>query len=151
MGAQEPLNPATVAQAMFDQDRASQSLGMRIESVEVGKAVMTMTVTPEMVNGLEVCHGGFLFTLADSAMAFASNAANSRAFASQAEIDFVNPASLGTELTATATQIVERGRLGVHDVTIRDEHHETIAVFRGRTITVGGDVVPPDPAGVSRS
>lgn len=140
MGAEVDSDPMLVAQSMFERDNASQSLGIELVEVEVGRSVLSMTVLPHMVNGLEVCHGGFLFTLADSAMAFASNADNQRAFASHADIDFVNPAPLGTMLTATATTIVERGKLNVHDVVITDDGGTTIAVMRGRTLTVGGPV-----------
>lgn len=142
MGAEVGPDPMTVAKAMYERDRASKYLGMKLVEVEVGRAVLSMTVLPDMVNGLDVCHGGFLFTFADSAMAFASNADNERAFASHADIDFVNAAPLGTKLTATATTIVERGKLNVHDVTIVDESGTTVAVMRGRTLTVGGPVAP---------
>ena len=141
MGAEVGPDPASVAAAMYERDRASQHLGIELISVEIGRAVLSMSVLPAMVNGLDVCHGGFLFTFADSAMAFASNAANERAFASHADIDFVNPAPLGTVLTATATTVVERGKLSIHDVTIVDADGTTIAVMRGRTLTVGGAVV----------
>ncbi len=140
MGAEVGPDPMVVAEAMFDRDAASQSLGMALVEVEIGRAVLSMTVLDHMVNGLEVCHGGFLFTFADSAMAFASNAGNERAFASHADIDFVNPAPLGAELTATATTVVARGKLNVHDVVITDAAGTTIAVMRGRTLTVGGPV-----------
>ena len=141
MGAELDHDPAAVAAAMFERDRASQHLGIEVVSVEVGRAVLSMTVLPSMVNGLDVCHGGFLFTLADSAMAFASNATNERAFASHADIDFVNAAPLGTRLTATATTAVQRGKLMIHDVVVSDDQNVTIAAMRGRTLTVGGSVV----------
>ncbi len=129
---------------MYVNDQASQLLGIELVAVEAGRAVATMTVRPDMVNGLDVCHGGFLFTLADTAMAFASNTGdgetNPTAFASHADIDFVNPAPLGTVLTAASRVETTRAKLTVHNVVIDAEDGTTIAVFRGRTITTSTGV-----------
>ncbi len=92
-----------------------------------------MTVRDEHCNGLGVCHGGLIFTLADTAMAFASNADGSRAFATNAEVDFVNAARAGDHLVAVCTTIVQRGRAAVHDVEVR-AGDTVVAVFRGRTL-----------------
>ena len=123
---------------MFSKDRASRSFGMEILEVDVGRAVVTMTVGPDMVNGLDVCHGGIIFTLADSAMAFATNAANQYALATNAEIDWVRPGRLGSILTATATQHHQRGRNAITDVVVTDEDGAVIALMRGRTRAVDG-------------
>ncbi len=131
MGGQ--IAPAVVE--MFASDRASQALGMRIVEAVSGRAVVTMAVREEMVNGLEVCHGGVIFTLADSAMAFASNA-HSRSLATNAEMDFVSGAKLGDVLTAVGTVTVRRGKAAIHDVVVTNQNAETIAVFRGRTLSV---------------
>lgn len=92
-----------------------------------------MTVTDDMVNGLGIGHGGLVFALADSAMAFATNGTGTPAVAVQAEIDWVRPAKLGARLTATASNVHGYGRNAITDVVVRDENDETIAIFRGRT------------------
>ncbi len=124
---------------MYADDQASQLLGIQLVEVSAARAVVTMKVRPNMVNGLGVCHGGFLFTLADTAMAFASNTGAAgeprpTAFASQADIDFLNPAAMGATLTATSAVEARRGKLTVHNVTVDADDGTTIAVFRGRTI-----------------
>jgi len=133
-----------VADAMYRGDLASQSLGITLVAVEAGRATVTMTVRPDMINGLGVCHGGLIFTLADSAMAFASNAANERSLAVHADIDWLNPARPGAVLTAQAEERTRRGRTAVNDAVVTDETGTVIATFRGRTLTVGGSVLPPD-------
>lgn len=130
----------TVA-AMFAEDRASKHLGMTIDRSGDGHAVVSMTVTDDMVNGLGIGHGGLVFALADSAMAFATNDTGTPAVAVQAEIDWLRPAQLGARLTATAHRVHEHGRNAITDVTVADEHGETIAVFRGRTRLLKGQ--PP--------
>ena len=128
---------------MFERDAASQALGMQVVSAADGRATLAMTVRDDMVNGLQTCHGGLIFSLADSAMAFASNAGNERAFAVHAAIDWVNPATLGMELTATATAIMTRGRTVLHDVKVTAQDGTVIALFRGQTRRVGGTHLPP--------
>ena len=122
------------ARAVYADDRASQTLGIDLVSAEAGRAVVTMTVRPDQCNGLGVCHGGLIFTLADTAMAFATNADGGRAFATNAEVDFVNAARAGDELRAECVRIVHRGRATVCDVTVRNSTGEVVAVFRGRTL-----------------
>ena len=122
------------ARAMYADDLASQGLGIEVAAASDGRAVTTMTVRPDQCNGLGVCHGGIVFTLADTAMAFATNATGARAFATNAEIDFVNAARAGDVLRAECVRVVERGRAGVNDVTVRNQDGEVIAVFRGRTL-----------------
>ena len=131
-------SPRDVTEAIFAKDKASQLLGMTVVEVSEGHAVVTMTIGPEMLNGLGVCHGGFIFSLADSAMAFSSNASNRYALATNAEIDWVRPGQLGSTLTATATERHHKGRNGITDVVVTDENGEAIALFRGRTRQVDG-------------
>ena len=131
-------SPRTVADAIFTRDPASNGLGMEIVEVADGRAVMTMTVRPDMVNGLDVCHGGLIFTLADSAMAFSSNCGNEKALAVNAEIDWVSPGRVGDVLTATAEQQHRRGRNAITDVTVTDQTGRTVALFRGRVRFVEG-------------
>jgi acyl-CoA thioesterase len=132
-----PDGGALPAIAMFDRDAASRALGMRLVDAGEGWAVIEMTVRPDMVNGLDTCHGGVIFTLADSAMAVASNSSNERSFAIHADIDWLNPGQVGSVLTATAHQTTRRGRTAVNDVTVIDDGGTVVAMFRGRTRSVG--------------
>lgn len=131
------------AQALWDDDPASQRLGMAIAHIGPGRAALTMTVTEAMANGHGTCHGGFIFTLADSAFAFACNTVDQRSVAQQAAITFVAPAFVGDHLTATAREISRRGRGGITDVTVTNQKGETIAEFRGHSRTVKGTLLPP--------
>lgn len=124
----------TAATEMRNGDRASAWLGIKVTNARPGEATAELVVLDHHCNGLGVCHGGFIFTLADTAMAFATNAGGNRAFATNAEIDFVEAAKSGDRLTATCTQIVERGRAGVCDVKVLNQSGTTVAVFRGRTL-----------------
>ncbi|MCK7549182.1 hydroxyphenylacetyl-CoA thioesterase PaaI [Marinobacter koreensis] len=128
------------AEHMFARDRASQKLGMKIESVAPGKAVLTMTVTGDMVQGHGSCHGGYLFTLADSAFAFACNTYDRATVASGCSIDFMSGAKEGDRLTATAEERSRGGRTGVYDITLTNQDGRTVALFRGRSYEVRGTV-----------
>ncbi len=127
--------------SMYVDDAASQALGITIEVERPGHATATMTVRPDMVNGLGVCHGGLLFTLADTAMAFASNAYGEATFAIHAEIDWLLPTREGQVVVAVASEIAKPGRTAVHDVAITADG-ELVAIFRGRTRSVGRKVSP---------
>jgi acyl-CoA thioesterase len=129
------------ANAMWKDDSASSGLGMTIVDVGSGRATLTMTVQPHMVNGQRIAHGGFIFTLADSAFAFACNSHNEKAVAAQGDITFIKPGNLGDMLTATAREISRSGRSGIYDVrvTVGDE---VIAEFRGHSRTIGGTWLP---------
>ena len=120
------------AAAMWAQDAASQAMGMKLDSVQPGYARMTMQVRDDMVNGHRICHGGFVFTLADSAFAFACNTYGQVTVAQDCDIVFVAPARLGDVLTAEATERHRFGRNGIYDVTVRRDG-EVIAEFRGRS------------------
>ena len=128
------------ARAMYAQDHASQALGMRILEVRPGYARLSMTVREDMVNGHELCHGGLIFTLADSAFAFACNTYNSVTVASAANVEFLLPARLGDELTATAEERSRSKRTGVYDVVVRNGQGESVALFRGRSHELGGSI-----------
>lgn len=134
------------ARAMFEQDRASQSLGMRILEICPGYARLAMSVRGDMVNGHQLCHGGLIFTLADSAFAFACNTYNAVTVASAASIDFLLPARLGDELTATAEERSRSKRTGVYDVLVRNQEGESVALFRGRSHQLGGGVTADAPS-----
>jgi acyl-CoA thioesterase len=126
---------------MFAQDRASQALGMRIIEVTPGYAQLAMSVREDMVNGHQICHGGLIFTLADSAFAFACNTYNAVTVAAGATIEFLAPGRLGDELTATAQEQSRSRRTGVYDVTVRNQRGECIALFRGRSHETGGRLI----------
>jgi acyl-CoA thioesterase len=128
------------ARAMFDQDLASQKLGMRIVEVRPGYARLVMAVREDMVNGHELCHGGLIFTLADSAFAFACNTYDAVTVAAAAAIEFLLPARLGDELTAIAEERSRSKRIGVYDVIVRNQKGESVALFRGRSHEIGGSV-----------
>jgi acyl-CoA thioesterase len=131
-----------VAAAMFARDSASQSLGMQVKETRPGYARLTLIVRPDMLNGHAICHGGIVFTLADSAFAFACNSRNQNTVASGGSIDFLAPAKAGDELTAEAAERALLGRIGVYDVTVTNQEGRTIALFRGRSYRVTGEVIP---------
>lgn len=133
-------SPTEVSAAMHAKDEVAHGMDMSIDAVSDGSAVVSMTVTSVMANGLGVCHGGLLFTLADTAMAHASNAADARAFSTTAQIDWINSAFVGQRLTASSTRVSQRGKSSIHDVVITNDLDETIALVRGQTLTVGGPV-----------
>jgi len=129
------------ADAMWKEDGASQGLGMQILEVKAGHAVLAMTIQPHMVNGHGIAHGGSIFTLADSAFAFACNSHNQRTVAAQCNISFIRPGKLGDTLVAAAREISRTGRSGIYDVrvTVNDT---VVAELRGHSRTIGGALVP---------
>ncbi len=132
------VSPRAAAESMYADDAASQGLGMEITEIDYGRAVLTMTVGADMVNGLDICHGGLIFSLADSAMAFATNSYNRFAVATNAEIDWVAPARRGDVLTATASERHRSGRNAITDVVVNNQDGRTVAHFRGRTRQIDG-------------
>lgn len=130
-----------VAAEMFARDTASQAMGMRISKVGPGRAELTMKVRADMLNGHATCHGGFIFTLADSAFAFACNSANLTTVASGCSIDFIAPARENDVLTATGAERSLSGRTGVYDIEVRNQRGETVALFRGKSHRIKGHVI----------
>lgn len=130
------------AAAMWAEDRASQRLGMKIEHIAPGEATLSMEITEAMTNGHENGHGGYIFTLADSAFAFACNTYNAVTVGQQASINYVAPARLGDRLTATAREASRSGRSGVYDVNITNQDGRPVAHFRGLSRAVKGSYVP---------
>ncbi|BDH46043.1 phenylacetic acid degradation protein PaaD [Salmonella enterica subsp. enterica serovar Choleraesuis] len=125
------------ARLMFARDNCARSLGIEIIEMGEGRAVLTMTVSEEMLNGHQTCHGGQLFSLADTAFAYACNSQGLAAVASGCNIDFVRPAQAGDRLTASAT-VRHQGKLtGVYDIEIINQHEKTVALFRGRAHRLG--------------
>ncbi len=127
---------------MWQDDEASQHLGINIDKIGPGFAVLSMTVTGFMTNGHRTCHGGFIFSLADSAFAFACNSYNQRAVAQHAAVTFIAPAYEGDRLFATARETSRRGRGGIYDVSVVNQAGEQIAEFRGHSRTVKGTYLP---------
>jgi acyl-CoA thioesterase len=126
------------AEAMWAEDRASPGLGMRLDDIGPGRARMSLTVQETMVNGHGICHGGFIFALADSAMAFAANSHGDRAVAQHNSITYVRPGRLGERLVAEATERVREGRSGIYDVRVTSSDGGVVAEFRGHTRLSGG-------------
>ena len=145
MNVKAALSPEDVARAcadaMWAEDDASKGLGMEIVEIGPGYATLAMTVRPDMVNGQRIAHGGFIFTLADSAFAFACNSHNERVVAAQGQITFITPGRLGDRLGATAQEIHRSGRSGIYDVrvTVGDT---VIAEFRGHSRVIPGTWFP---------
>lgn len=130
-----------VAGEMYTRDRASQMMGMKVVKVGPGHAELVMVVRADMLNGHATCHGGFIFTLADSAFAFACNSGNQTTVASGCTIDFVAPAREGDLLTAVAQERSVSGRTGLYDIDVHNQRGEAIALFRGRSYRLKGHVV----------
>ncbi|HEY0766903.1 MAG TPA: hydroxyphenylacetyl-CoA thioesterase PaaI [Steroidobacteraceae bacterium] len=129
---------------LFERDRASQALGMRIMDVRPGWARVVMMVRGDMVNGHAVCHGGIVFALADSAFAFACNSHNENTVAAAATIDFLAAAREGDELTAEASELWRTKRNGIYEIVVSNQRGERIALFRGRSYRIDGQVVSGD-------
>jgi acyl-CoA thioesterase len=133
-------DPQTLAQrsaaAMYDADLASRHLGIQISQIAPGRATARMLVRDTMVNGHAICHGGYVFLLADTAFAFACNTYGPTTVAAACDIAFLGPARLGDELIAEATERHRLGRSGIYDVTVRLPDSTVIAEFRGHSRTL---------------
>jgi acyl-CoA thioesterase len=141
----EVLDPLKVAQAvgegMFANDAAARGLGMEIDSIGPGAARISMTVRPDMLNGFDICHGGFITALADTAFAYACNSYNELTVAAGVVVDFLLPVHEGDRLTADAREVALKGRTGVYDITVTNQDRKTVAVMRGRSFTQKGKSV----------
>ena len=129
------------ADTMWNDDKASQALGMEIEITGVGAASARMTIRDDMVNGLDVCHGGLVFALADTAFAFACNAYDVQTFAASCQIEFLRPGILGDVLLATASEDHRGRRSGYYTVKISNQRDELVALFRGRSANNGKPIL----------
>ncbi len=135
---------ARVGETMFAADRASRDfMGMELVSCEPGRAVMRMAVRESMLNGHDICHGGLIFTLADSTFAFACNSRNNVTVAAGCSIEFLKPVQLGDVLTCEGVEKLLQGRHGIYDMTVTNQAGETVAMFRGKSAQIKGTVVPP--------
>ena len=138
---------ARVGQVMFANDVASQdTMGMELVTVEPGRAVMRMTVQPRHLNGHQICHGGFIFTLADSTFAFACNSHNRNTVAAGCSIEFLKPAHAGDVLVCEGAEQMLQGRHGIYDMVVRNQRGDTVAMFRGKSAQIPGTVFPEEEA-----
>jgi acyl-CoA thioesterase len=136
---------------LFANDRASKAMGMRIVAISEGAAFLEMKVRDDMLNGFDICHGGFITTLADSAFAFACNSTGEMTVAAGLTVDFLAPAKAGDVLTARAFEVVQSGRTGVYDITVTNQRGEQVAMVRGRAHRMKDRrVLPADGAGARR-
>lgn len=140
------MSPQELAEAcaglMWEDDNASQALGMEIIRIAPGEAVIRMTVTKAMTNGHGNMHGGYLFTLADSAFAFACNTYNQVTVAQHCSITYIKPGSLGDVLTAEAREVSRQGRSGIYDIRLSREDGTVVAEFRGHSRTINRTFLP---------
>lgn len=136
---------ARVGEAMFSVDAASKDfLQMELVACEPGRAVMRMKVREPMLNGHKICHGGLIFTLADSTFAFACNSHNKVTVAAGCSIEFLKPAHLGDVLTCEGVEQMLQGRHGIYDMRVTNQKGETVAMFRGKSATIQGTVLPEE-------
>ncbi len=143
MPGPDPLDVARrCADAMYAADEASRRAGVTVADVSPGRAVARMTVRADMINGHDICHGGFVFLLADTAFAFACNTYDAVTVAQACDIVFVEPGRLGDELVATAVERLRAGRTGIYDITVRRAADDAVvAEFRGRSRTINGTIL----------
>ena len=131
-----------VGRGMYARDVAAQALGIALLEIRPGYARVSMSVRPDMVNGHDICHGGLIFTLADTAFAYSCNAYNRTAVAQHCTITFLAPARRGDVLTAEAVEQARSGRNGVYDIKVTNQKGEVVALFRGNSRVIEGEVVP---------
>jgi acyl-CoA thioesterase len=131
-----------VGRGMYARDVAAQALGIALLEIRPGYARMSMPVRPDMVNGHDICHGGLIFTLADTAFAYSCNAYNRTAVAQHCTITFLAPARRGDLLAAEAEERARSGRNGVYDIKVTNQKGEAVALFRGNSRVIEGEVVP---------
>ena len=151
-GVTAPVRAAHPAHPILEHDATSEWLGIQVEHLADGQAVITMNLRPEMLNGFSIAHGGMVFAFADTAFALACNPAGEKSLAemdtitvaSGADINFISSARAGEKLRAEASRRAAAGRSGVYDIQVTAESPDgstrVIAEFRGRSRTV------PNPA-----
>ncbi|MDQ0620795.1 acyl-CoA thioesterase [Paraburkholderia sp. GV068] len=151
----QPLHPAEMtpdelaratAAAMYENDACSRALGLEIVEVRAGYARLRMAVREDFLNGHQICHGGLIFTLADSSFAFACNSRNVNTVASGCSIEFLRPVHGGDVLTAEAVEQTLNGRTGIYDIRVTNRAGDTVAMFRGKSAQIKGSVIPQTPS-----
>ena len=133
---------AGVGRGMYARDRAAQALGIDLIEIRPGYARMTMKVRPDMVNGHDICHGGLIFTLADTAFAYACNSGNKTTVAQSCVITFLSAARTGDVLTATASERNRSQRTGLTEIDVTDQNGKLVAAVRGHSYQIKGEVIP---------
>jgi len=139
------VSPDACSVALHENDYAAKALGVRILSTSLGESVLSMQVRQDMLNGHGSCHGGMIFTLADTAFAHACNSGNKPTVASGCTIDYIAPGKEGDILTARASERSRSGRTGIYDIEVLNQNEQLIAVFRGRSYQLKGSVVSEMP------
>ena len=138
-----------VGEPMYAADEASKdTMGMELLACQPGRASMRMVVRPLHLNGHKICHGGFIFTLADSTFAYACNSRNHATVANGCSIEFLRPAHEGDVLTADGVEQTLSGRHGIYDIRVSNQKGQAVALFRGKSTQISGTVIP-EPAGAS--
>ena len=138
-----------VGESMYAADEASKdTMGMELLACQPGRASMRMVVRPLHLNGHKICHGGFIFTLADSTFAYACNSRNHATVANGCSIEFLRPAHEGDVLTAEGVEQTLSGRHGIYDIRVSNQKGQAVALFRGKSAQISGTVIP-EPAGAS--
>ena len=134
-----------VGESMYAADEASKdTMGMELLSCQPGRASMRMVVRPLHLNGHKICHGGFIFTLADSTFAYACNSRNHATVANGCSIEFLRPAHEGDVLRAEACEQSLAGRHGIYDIRVNNQKGQAVALFRGKSTQIAGTVIPAD-------
>lgn len=131
-----------IGKVAAERDLTARNLGVALISMAPGGCTLRMTVRPDMVNSHGTCHGGIIFTLADSAFGYACNSFNRNAVAQQCDITYLKPVAVGTVLTVTAELRETAGRSSIYDMTVRDESGSAVALFRGLAREIGGEIIP---------
>jgi len=141
-----PMTPdelaRATAEAMYATDVCSRALGIELLEVRPGYARLCMAVRADFLNGHQICHGGLIFTLADSAFAFACNSYNVNTVAAGCSIEFLRPVHGGDVLTAEAVEQTQSGRTGIYDIRVTNRANETVAMFRGKSAQIKGSIIP---------
>jgi len=139
-------NPQAIAEAcaeiLWSGDHASRKLGITIEAIAPGYAELSMTVADDMLNGHSTCHGGFMFTLADSTFAFACNTYNQNCVAQHCTISYLSPVYKDDILHATGREVSKHGRNGIYDISISNQNDIKVVEFRGFSRTIAGTILP---------
>jgi acyl-CoA thioesterase len=130
------------AQSMYEADACTRALGIEILEVRPGYARLQMNVRPDFLNGHDICHGGLIFTLADSTFAFACNSYNISTVAAGCAIEFLRAVRGGDRLTAEGIEQTLNGRTGIYDIRVTNREGETVAMFRGKSAQIKGTVIP---------
>ncbi|WP_459548591.1 PaaI family thioesterase [Nocardia sp. X0981] len=136
------VSPEAVAQALMAGDHCAQAHGIECRTVGEGYSVMALTVRPDMTNTLGICHGGIIFLLADTALAYAASATNHANVTTSASVSYVAAAKLGDVLVAECRVVSQSGKAGVYDVSVRGADEQLVAVARGQLLRTGASIVP---------